>query len=140
MLDSGTTTKAIASALKCFLHLTIIANAVNITIEPSGTDFEGLLPRRFAAQNSFSRFEPLAEDMRHDMNADVLFLRVERYDRETGSTVPNVLEFRINLAIVKAILDSGHSLRFSEAQSAQFLEDCRFFGDPPSYCIRRSGA
>lgn len=78
--------------------------------------------------------------MQHDMHADVLFLGVEGYDLETGLTVPNILEFRINLAVVKVILDSGRSLRFSEAQSAQFLEDCRCFGDLLNYYLRRSGA
>ncbi len=43
LLDSGTTTTAIARALKRFSRLTIITNAVNIAGELSGTDFEVLL-------------------------------------------------------------------------------------------------
>src|SRR3984957_19403245 len=39
LLDSGTTTTAIAKALKRFSHLTIITNAVNVAGELCGTDF-----------------------------------------------------------------------------------------------------
>ncbi len=82
---------------------------MNIAIEPSGTDFEVLLPRWLAAQNSFSLVELLAEDMLHDMHADILFLGVDGFDLEIGLTTSNILELRVNLAVVKAILDSGRS-------------------------------
>jgi DeoR family transcriptional regulator, aga operon transcriptional repressor len=102
LLDSGTTTTAIARALKKFSHLTIITNAVNIAGELSGTDFEVLLTGGSLRKNSFSLVGPLAEDMLHDMHADILFLGVDGFDLEVGLTTPNVMESRVNRAMVKA--------------------------------------
>jgi len=102
LLDSGTTTTAIARALKCFSRLTIITNAVNIAGELSATDFEVLLTGGSLRKNSFSLVGPLAEDMLHDMHADILFLGVDGFDLEVGLTTPNVMESRVNRAMVKA--------------------------------------
>jgi DeoR family transcriptional regulator of aga operon len=102
LLDSGTTTTAIARALKRFTHLTIITNAVNIAGELSGTDFEVLLTGGSLRKNSFSLVGPLAEDMLQDMHADILFLGVDGFDLEVGLTTPNVMESRVNRAMVKA--------------------------------------
>lgn len=102
LLDSGTTTAAIARALKKFSHLTIITNAVNIALELSGTDFEVLLTGGALRKNSFSLVGPLAEDMLRDMHADILFLGVDGFDLEVGLTTPNVMESRVNRAMVKA--------------------------------------
>jgi len=102
LLDSGTTTTAIARALKTFSHLTIITNAVNIAAELSGTEFEVLLTGGSLRKNSFSLVGPLAEDMLHDMHADILFLGVDGFDLEVGLTTPNVMESRVNRAMVKA--------------------------------------
>jgi DeoR family transcriptional regulator of aga operon len=102
LLDSGTTTTAIARTLKKFSHLTIITNAVNIAAELSGTDFEVLLTGGSLRKNSFSLVGPLAEEMLHDMHADILFLGVDGFDLEVGLTTPNVMESRVNRAMVKA--------------------------------------
>ena len=50
ILDSGTTTTAIARALRNFQNLTIITNAVNIAAELAGTAVEVILTGRNAAQ------------------------------------------------------------------------------------------
>jgi DeoR family transcriptional regulator, aga operon transcriptional repressor len=102
LLDSGTTTTAIARALKKFSQLTIITNAVNIAAELSGTDFEVLLTGGSLRKNSFSLVGPLAEDMLRDMHADILFLGVDGFDMEVGLTTPNLMESRVNRAMVKA--------------------------------------
>jgi DeoR family transcriptional regulator of aga operon len=102
LLDSGTTTTAIARALKKFSHLTVITNAMNIAAELSGTDFEVLLTGGSLRKNSFSLVGPLAEDMLRDMHADILFLGVDGFDLEIGLTTPNVMESRVNRAMVKA--------------------------------------
>lgn len=102
LLDSGTTTTAIARALKRFSDLTIITNALNIAGELSSTDFEVLLTGGSLRKNSFSLVGPLAEDMLHDMHADVLFLGMDGFDLEVGLTTPNVMESRVNRAMVKA--------------------------------------
>lgn len=102
LLDSGTTTTAIARALKTFSHLTIITNALNIAAELSGTDFEVLLTGGSLRKNSFSLVGPLAEDMFHEMHADILFLGVDGFDVEVGLTTPNLMESRVNRAMVKS--------------------------------------
>jgi DeoR family transcriptional regulator, aga operon transcriptional repressor len=102
LLDSGTTTTAIARALKKFSRLTIITNAVNVATELSGTDFEVILTGGSLRKNSFSLVGPLAEDMLHEMHADILFLGVDGFDLEAGLTTPNVMESRVNRAMVKA--------------------------------------
>lgn len=102
LLDSGTTTTAIARALKRFSRLTIITNAVNIAGELSATDFEVILTGGSLRKNSFSLVGPLAEDMLHDMHADILFLGVDGFDLDVGLTTPNLMESRVNRAMVKA--------------------------------------
>ncbi|MDE1156105.1 MAG: transcriptional repressor AgaR [Acidobacteriaceae bacterium] len=102
LLDSGTTTMAIAKALKSFSSLTVITNAMNIAAELSGTDFEVLITGGSLRKNSFSLVGPLAEEMLHDMHADVLFLGVDGFDVEAGVTTPNIMESRVNRAMVKS--------------------------------------
>ena len=102
ILDSGTTTTAIAQGLKQFRQLTVITNAVNIAAELAGTDFEVILVGGTLRKNSFSLVGPLAEDNLEEMHADVLFLGVDGFDLEVGITTPNFLESRVNRAMVKA--------------------------------------
>lgn len=102
MLDSGTTTTAIAHALKQFSQLTVITNAVNIAVDLAGTDFEVILIGGTLRKNSFSLVGPLAEDVLEEMHADILFLGVDGFDPEIGLTTPNFLESRVNRAMVKA--------------------------------------
>jgi DeoR family transcriptional regulator, aga operon transcriptional repressor len=102
ILDSGTTTTAIARALRKFHHLTIITNAVNIAAELSNTDFEVILTGGTLRKNSFSLVGPLAEEFLEEMHADVLFLGVDGFDPEIGLTTPNILESRVNRAMVNA--------------------------------------
>ncbi len=102
MLDSGTTTTAVAQALKKFSHLTVITNGVNIAAELTGTHFDVILTGGIVRKNSFSLVGPLAEDMLEEMHADILFLGVDGFDTEIGLTTPNLLESRVNRAMVKA--------------------------------------
>src|SRR5260370_23188383 len=60
ILDSGTTTTAIARALRGFQNLTIVTNAVNIAAELAGTPGEVILTRGTLRQNSFSPGGPVA--------------------------------------------------------------------------------
>ncbi|MHB1938388.1 MAG: transcriptional repressor AgaR [Acidobacteriaceae bacterium] len=102
ILDSGTTTMAIARALKQFQQLTVITNAVNIATELAGTNFEVILVGGSLRKNSFSLVGPLAEDNLEEMHADILFLGVDGFDLEVGITTPNFLGSRVNRAMVKA--------------------------------------
>lgn len=73
LLDSGTVTTAIARSLKKFSHLTIITNSVNIAAEPGGKDLEVLLMGGSLRKDSFSLVGLLAEDMLHDIHANLFF-------------------------------------------------------------------
>ncbi len=102
ILDSGTTTTLIAQALKRFAHLTVVTNAINIAAELTGTDFEVILTGGTLRKDSYSLVGPLAEEVLDEMHADILFLGVDGFDLETGVTTPNVLESRVNRAMVRS--------------------------------------
>ncbi|MGA2981381.1 MAG: DeoR/GlpR family DNA-binding transcription regulator, partial [Terriglobales bacterium] len=59
LLDSGTTTTAIARALKNMVQLTVITNAINIAAELAGTHIEVILTGGMLRKNSFSLVGPL---------------------------------------------------------------------------------
>lgn len=102
LLDSGSTVTTIARALREFSNLTIVTNAVNIAGELSDTNFEIILTGGTLRKNSFSLVGPMAEDMLSQIRADILFLAVDGFDPKIGITTPNVLESRVNRAMVKA--------------------------------------
>src|SRR5271166_4606086 len=100
ILDSGTTTTAIARALRQFENLTIITNAVNITAELSGSPLEVILTGGTLRKNSFSLVGPVADDTLRRLNADILFLGVDGFDVQHGLTTPNLPEAKVNLAMM----------------------------------------
>jgi DeoR family transcriptional regulator of aga operon len=102
VLDSGTTTTAIARELQRFSSLTVITNGVNIATELAGADFEVILTGGTFRKNSFSLVGPLTEDMLQSIRADILFLGVDGFDVKTGVSTPNLLESRVNRAMVNA--------------------------------------
>ena len=113
ILDSGTTTTAIARALRKFQNLTIITNAVNIAAELSGSSLEVILTGGTLRKNSFSLVGPIAEETLRRLNGDILFLGVDGFDVQHGLTTPNLLEAKVNRAmmevarIVVAVCDSS---------------------------------
>jgi DeoR family transcriptional regulator, aga operon transcriptional repressor len=102
LLDSGTTTMAVARALRGFSNLTIVTNAANIAAELSDTGFEIILTGGTLRKNSLSLVGPLAEDVLKQIRADILFLGVDGFDPQIGVTTPNVLESRVNRAMVNS--------------------------------------
>ena len=113
ILDSGTTTTAIARALREFENLTIITNAVNIAAELSGSPVEVILTGGTLRKNSFSLVGPIAEETLRRLNADILFLGVDGFDVQYGLSTPNLLEAKVNRAmmevarVVVAVCDSS---------------------------------
>jgi len=121
LLDSGTTVTAVARSLREFSHLTIVTNAVNIASELSDTDFEIILTGGTLRKNSFSLVGPMAEDMLSQIRADILFLAVDGFDPKIGITTPNVLESRVNRAMVSAsrrVVAVCDSTKFSHSSMA----------------------
>ena len=101
ILDSGTTTTAIARALRNFRNLTIITNSVNIAAELSGSAVEVILSGGNLRKNSFSLVGPIAEETLHKLHADILFLGVDGFDVQYGISTPNLLESRVNRAMIE---------------------------------------
>jgi DeoR family transcriptional regulator, aga operon transcriptional repressor len=101
LLDSGTTTTAIARALKDARKLTVITNATNIAAELAGTNVEVILTGGTLRKNSFSLVGPLAEQTLRQLSADILFLGVDGFDTKTGLFTPNVLEAQVNRIMVE---------------------------------------
>lgn len=101
ILDSGTTTTAIARTLRHFQNLTIITNAVNIAVELSGTSIDVILTGGTLRKNSFSLVGPIAEETLHRLNADILFLGVDGFDVHHGLSTPNLLEAKVNHAMME---------------------------------------
>jgi DeoR family transcriptional regulator of aga operon len=102
ILDSGTTTMAIARACRSLKSLTIITNATNIAAELADTPVEVILTGGLLRKNSFSLVGPLAEETLRKVNADLLFLAVGGFDVHYGLTTPNLLEARVNRAMAKS--------------------------------------
>jgi DeoR family transcriptional regulator of aga operon len=96
ILDSGTTTTAIARALRTFQNLTIVTNAVNIAAELAGARVEVILTGGTLRKNSFSLVGPIAEETLRRLNADILFLGVDGFDVHYGLSTPNLLEAKVN--------------------------------------------
>jgi DeoR family transcriptional regulator of aga operon len=101
ILDSGTTTTAIARGLRNFRKLTIVTNAVNIAAELAGTEVEVILTGGTLRQNSFSLVGPMAEETLRHLNADILFLGVDGIDVQHGLSTPNLLEAKVNRMMVE---------------------------------------
>ena len=101
LLDSGTTTTAVARALLERKHLTVITNAVNIAADLAGTSIEVILTGGILREKSFSLFGPLAEEALRSLSADVLFLAVDGIDVHFGLTTPNLLEARVNRVMLE---------------------------------------
>ncbi len=102
ILDSGTTTTAIARGCRHVRGLTIITNATNIATELEGSNVEVILTGGTLRKNSFSLVGPLAEESLRKLSADLLFLAVDGFDVAYGLTTPNQLEARVNRAMAEA--------------------------------------
>ena len=101
ILDSGTTTMAVARALRNRGRLTVITNAVNIAAELAGTSVEVILTGGTLRENSFSLVGPLAEETLGRLSADTFFLAVDGFDIHYGPTTPNLLEAKVNREMIK---------------------------------------
>jgi DeoR family transcriptional regulator, aga operon transcriptional repressor len=102
ILDSGTTTTAIARSCRHSKNLTVITNAINIAAELADSQVEVILTGGVLRKNSFSLVGPLAEDTLRKLSADLLFLAVDGFDVNYGLTTPNLLEARVNRAMAES--------------------------------------
>jgi DeoR family transcriptional regulator, aga operon transcriptional repressor len=100
ILDSGSTTTAIARALRGFQQLTVITNAINIAAELAGGNVDVILTGGMLRKNSYSLVGPIAEEGLRRLKADVLFLGVDGFDTQSGLSTPNLLEAQLNRLMV----------------------------------------
>jgi DeoR family transcriptional regulator of aga operon len=102
ILDSGTTTTAIAHSCRHLRGLTIITNATNIAAELADSNVEVILTGGSLRKQSYSLVGPVAEESLRKFSADMLFLAVDGFDVNYGLTTPNQLEARVNRAMSEA--------------------------------------
>ena len=100
ILDSGSTTTAIARGLRDFQQLTVITNAVNIAAELAGSSVEVILTGGMLRKNSYSLVGPIAEESLRRLKGDILFLGVDGFDTKSGVSTPNLLEAQLNREMV----------------------------------------
>lgn len=100
VLDSGSTTTEVAKLLRKIAPLTVVTNAVNIAQVLAGSAVEVVLTGGTLRENSFSLVGPLAEETLAQLNADRLFLGVDGIDSGRGVTTPNLLEAKVNRAMI----------------------------------------
>jgi DeoR family transcriptional regulator of aga operon len=102
ILDSGTTTTAIARGCRHLRGLTVITNGTNIAAELADSQADVILTGGSLRRSSFSLVGPLAEESLSKLSADILFLAVDGFDVSYGLTTPNQLEARVNRAMSEA--------------------------------------
>lgn len=100
ILDSGSTTTALARLLARISPLTVITNAVNIATELAGQAPEVILTGGALRENSFSLVGPLAEETLSRLYADHCFLGVDGIDAVHGITTPNLMEAKVNQLMI----------------------------------------
>ena len=101
VLDSGTTTMAIAKHLDRFTDLTIITNALNIAEElMKYKRFNVIILGGHLRFNSHSTIGPIAlKNLSHFTNYK-LFLGVDSFSFENGISTPNMEEAMLNQAMI----------------------------------------
>jgi DeoR family transcriptional regulator of aga operon len=103
VLDSGSTTTAIARAIRDIGQLTVITNAINIAAELADSNVDVILTGGLLRKNSFSLVGPMAEETLRHLKADILFLGIEGFDVKHGVSTPNMLEAQLNRTMVDIV-------------------------------------
>lgn len=101
ILDSGTTTMAVARALRTIGHLTVITAAINIAAELAGSSIDVIVTGGLLRGDSLSLIGPVAEDTLGRFTADIAFLGADGFDVRFGLTSPNVSEAKIKQLLVE---------------------------------------
>lgn len=120
LLDSGTTTMEIAQRLNGKKNLTIMTNAINISLKLGSLEnINVMLTGGLLRKESFSLVGPEAEATISKYYFDKLFLGVDGLDMRFGMTTPNPMEAQLNRIMVErsqqviAVTDSSKFGRHS---------------------------
>ena len=104
IIDSGTTTRAIARELRREPKgpLTVITNALDVAIELAAVPRIRVIQLGgIVRETSLSTVGPQAEQILHGLRADRAFLGVDGLDVESGLTTPDVLEAQLNAVMIQ---------------------------------------
>jgi len=103
ILDAGTTTLALAKALKGrFRRLFVITNSIPIALELSGEPFEILLTGGTVRHHSGALIGPTAVAALEAFQADKAFLGATGVSLEKGYTTPNPTEAQTKQAMLRS--------------------------------------
>lgn len=91
VLGSGSTTTAIARALRGFKNLTVITNSISIAAELAGSDVDVILTGGMLRKQSRSLIGPLAEQSLSRLRADMFFMGTDGIDTHVGLFTQNLL-------------------------------------------------
>jgi len=102
ILDSGTTTLEIAKNLFGFKNLTVITNALNISILlADAPNLKVIVPGGFLRENSLSLVGPSAEENLRNYYCDKAFLGVDGIGVQYGISTPNHEEAHLNRVMIE---------------------------------------
>jgi DeoR family transcriptional regulator of aga operon len=100
VLDSGAISIALARGLYRFRNLTVVTNSMNIAAELAGSPIQVILAGGKLCNESCSFVGPIAEDMLHDLSADLLFLEVDGLDLSLGASAETLDKAQVNRAMI----------------------------------------
>ncbi len=79
-------------------------------------------------KNSFSLVGPIAEETLRRLNADILFLGVDGFDVHYGLSTPNLLEAKVNRAMMDVARSCSRRVRLQQVRTTQLVFDCAAVG------------
>lgn len=91
VLGSGSTTTAIARAVRRFKNLTVITNSISIAAELAGSDIDVILTGGMLRKQSRSLIGPLAEQSLNSLRADIFFMGTDGINTSVGLFTQNLL-------------------------------------------------
>ncbi len=116
IIDSGTTTMALARNLENIKEVTVICNALNIISQLAQTKSVNLIvPGGYLRKSSSSLVGPLAEKNLQNLYVDKVFLGVDGFDTRHGIYTPNIEEAHFNeimIEIAKEVIVICDSSKF----------------------------
>lgn len=113
-LSAGTTTWALAKALRTRTNLTVVTNSVKIAdvFQDSGSRVSVILTGGERTPSD-ALVGPIATQSVRSLHLDVLFMGVHGVDPDTGFTTPNLLEAEMDRALItaarKVVVVADHS-------------------------------
>jgi DeoR family transcriptional regulator of aga operon len=97
----GTTTLEVARAMATRSGLTIVTNAVNISMELAGGDMRVIVTGGELRSQTYELVGPLAEPVAAQLHLDLIFVGVDGLSTKGGLTTHNTIEARVDRALIE---------------------------------------